>query len=141
MASPMTTNITAANLFFIAHASNGSSESECRVCLFPIGDFVKQFVVDTSNDETNNPNKIRRFKMKRFVFSIIAIVGMFGLPGVTSVAAQGYSPQFPKKDAPKVGAWWYTGATPPPLLDGHPDLTGVWYGGSSADLSKDTIKG
>src|SRR5438477_11614754 len=79
--------------------------------------------------------------MKRFVLSILTIAGMLGLLGVKAGAAQGYSPQFPKKDAPKAGAWWYTGATPPPMLDGHPDMTGVWYGGSSADLSKDTIKG
>src|SRR6266571_812090 len=87
------------------------------------------------------PTKSRRLKMKRFVLSILAIAGIFGLVGVTSAAAQGYSPQFPKKDAPKAGGWWYTGATPAPLLDGHPDMTGVWYGGSSADLSKDTIPG
>jgi hypothetical protein len=79
--------------------------------------------------------------MRCFAPSFLAVAGMLGLFGAASAAAQGYSPQFQKKDAPKVGAWWYTGATPPPMLDGHPDMTGVWYGGSSADLSKDTIKG
>src|SRR5215831_18864512 len=79
--------------------------------------------------------------MKRFLFYTLTAAGVFGLLGITSATAQGYSPKFPAKDAPKAGAWWYTGATPPPMLDGHPDMTGVWYGGSSADLSKDTIKG
>jgi len=49
--------MTAANVVFIAHASNGKREFERRVCLFPIDDFVKQFVVDTPIDETNNPTK------------------------------------------------------------------------------------
>jgi hypothetical protein len=79
--------------------------------------------------------------MRRFVLSILAIGGMFAFLGIKAAAAQGYSKTAPKKNPPKVGAWWYTGATPPPLLDGHPDMTGVWFGGTSADLSKDTIKG
>src|SRR5690242_17416019 len=96
--------------------------------------------VDTPIDETNNPTNTE-VQMKRFVLSVLALAFMFGLLGSTAAAAQGYSPKFPKIDPPKTGAWWYTGSTPPPLLDGHPDMTGVWYGGSSADLSKDTIKG
>src|SRR5213593_4503533 len=55
MASAKIINITTANLFFIAHASSGNREIECTVCLFPINDFVKQFVVDTLTAETNNP--------------------------------------------------------------------------------------
>jgi hypothetical protein len=57
MASPTITNMTAANVVFIAHASKGNREFERRVCLFPIHDFVKQFVVDMPVDETNNPTK------------------------------------------------------------------------------------
>jgi hypothetical protein len=79
--------------------------------------------------------------INRFVLPILAVAGIFGFLLVTSAAPQGYPPQYPQKAAPKVGAWWYTGTTPPPLLDGHPDMTGVWYGGTSADLSKDAIKG
>ncbi len=38
------------------------------------------------------------------------------------------------------GAWWYTGDAPPAIPD-PPDLTGVWYGGSSGDLSQYTLQG
>src|ERR1700736_5410526 len=43
----------------------------------------------------------------------------------------------PPKPKPH-GAWWYTGGQHPA---GPVDLTGVWYGGSSGDLSKQTIPG
>src|ERR1700693_6533019 len=46
-------------------------------------------------------------------------------------------PKAPPKPKPH-GAWWYTGGQHPP---GPVDLTGVWYGGSSGDLSKQTIPG
>lgn len=45
----------------------------------------------------------------------------------------------PPKPKPH-GAWWYTGDAPP-ATPGPPDLTGVWFGRTSADLSKDTIPG
>src|SRR5215813_8491014 len=80
----------------------------------------------------------RRFRMNRSLVSILTIACTFVLFNFTPAAAQGRGAQ-PKKDAPKVGAWWYTGSTPPPMLDGHPDMTGVWFSGSSADLSKETI--
>src|SRR5437899_7592819 len=48
--------------------------------------------------------------------------------------------KLPPKPKP-VGAWWYTGETPPPMQDGHPDLTGVWFGDASGDLSKATLSG
>jgi hypothetical protein len=43
----------------------------------------------------------------------------------------------PPKPKPH-GAWWYTGGQHPA---GPVDLTGVWYGGGSGDLSKQTIPG
>lgn len=43
------------------------------------------------------------------------------------------------KPAP-VGAWWHTGK-PPERQAGRPDLTGVWFGGASGDLSKTTLPG
>src|SRR5688572_29559900 len=45
----------------------------------------------------------------------------------------------PPKPAP-VGAWWHTGK-PPERQAGRPDLTGVWFGGASGDLSKATLPG
>jgi hypothetical protein len=45
----------------------------------------------------------------------------------------------PPKPKPR-GAWWYTGEAPP-ATPGPPDLTGVWYSGQSADLSKSTLPG
>jgi hypothetical protein len=48
--------------------------------------------------------------------------------------------KLPPKPKP-VGAWWYTGETPQPMQDGHPDLTGVWFGDASGDLSKATLPG
>ena len=46
--------------------------------------------------------------------------------------------KLPPKPKPK-GAWWYTGDAPPA---GTPtDLTGVWFGATSGDLSKSTLPG
>ena len=80
--------------------------------------------------------------MNRSLVSILTIASAFVLFNFTPTpaVAQGRGAP-PKKEPPKVGAWWYTGATPPPLIDGHPDMTGVWFSGSSADLSKETIPG
>src|SRR5438445_4464507 len=47
------------------------------------------------------------------------------------------SRKLPPKPKP-VGAWWHTGDAPP---QGPVDLTGVWFGGASGDLSKATIQG
>ena len=44
-----------------------------------------------------------------------------------------------RKAPPAVGAWWHRGAPQP--ASAHPDLTGVWFGGTSADLSKNTVPG
>ena len=44
-----------------------------------------------------------------------------------------------RKAPPKVGAWWYRGTAQP--ASAHPDLTGVWFGGASADLSRYTLPG
>jgi hypothetical protein len=45
----------------------------------------------------------------------------------------------PPKPAP-TGAWWHTGG-PLQRQDGRPDLTGVWFGGASGDLSRATVPG
>jgi hypothetical protein len=42
-------------------------------------------------------------------------------------------------EVPAVGAWWYTGDAPP--AGSTPDLTGVFSGGSSGDLSQSTLEG
>ena len=57
--------------------------------------------------------------------------------GNAPVASERKLPPRPKP----VGAWWYTGETPPQMLDGHPDMTGVWFGDASGDLSKTTLPG
>jgi len=45
----------------------------------------------------------------------------------------------PRKPSPNVGAWWYRGIAQPAAQ--HPDLTGVWFGGGSGDLSRNTLPG
>ena len=71
----------------------------------------------------------------RILLSVFAVASLFAAVVLFagSVMAQGKAP------APKVGAWWYRG-TPQPAGK-PPDLTGVWFGGSSADLSKATLPG
>src|SRR5437868_14323778 len=54
MANAMITNMTPANAVFIAHASNSKRECKRRLCLFPIIDFVKQFVNNPTNAEVQN---------------------------------------------------------------------------------------
>ena len=44
-----------------------------------------------------------------------------------------------RKSKPTVGAWWHKGDPQPP--GPHPDLTGVWFGGSMNDIAKDTLPG
>jgi hypothetical protein len=64
---------------------------------------------------------------KRLLLSFFAIV-------LLADSAMAQAPKTP----PKVGAWWHKG-TPNP--SGKTDLTGVWFGGSSGDLSKATLPG
>ena len=47
--------------------------------------------------------------------------------------------KLPPKPEP-TGAWWQRGAAPV-AQDGHPDLTGVWSGRPSGDLSESTLPG
>ncbi len=60
-----------------------------------------------------------------------------GARGGAPVAEDRKTPPRPK---PQRGAWWHTGGAIV-LQDGHPDLTGVWFGGASGDLSKSTLPG
>src|SRR6266446_1944333 len=60
-----------------------------------------------------------------------APAGRGGAKGKGPPAAD--SRKLPPKPKP-IGAWWHTGDAPP---QGPPDLTGVWFGGASGDLSKD----
>src|SRR5690349_12079817 len=92
----------------------------------------------------------------RFFISIVSVVtvpGVLALAVTTASAqsapaAQSAAPARPpaaqsRKAPPKPkphGAWWYTGDAPP-ATPGPPDLTGVWYGRTSADISKDAIPG
>jgi hypothetical protein len=57
----------------------------------------------------------------------------------TKPASAAESRKLPPKPRP-VGAWWHTGEAPP-AAPGPPDLTGVWFGATSGDLSKSTLPG
>src|SRR5262245_16529471 len=72
---------------------------------------------------------------KRFLSAIVtaAIVFAVLIASTTPAAAQGRGAQ-PTKPKPTVGAWWFKGDPQPP--GPHPDLTGVWSGGSMTDISK-----
>ena len=65
------------------------------------------------------------------VFAVLILVP-------TPAAAQGRGAP-PPKPKPTAGAWWYKGDPQPPAS--HADLTGVWFGGSISDISKDTLPG
>jgi len=65
------------------------------------------------------------------VFAVLILVP-------TPAAAQGRGAP-PPKPKPTAGAWWYKGDPQPP--GPHADLTGVWFGGSISDISKDTLPG
>ena len=77
------------------------------------------------------------------IVALLAISGLGILAG-SRAEAQSSAPLAQSRKAPPKpkphGAWWYTGeaqqATP-----GPPDLTGVWFAGSSDDLSKYTLPG
>src|SRR5712691_11162786 len=77
-------------------------------------------------------NRMRRLSMKKFY--LVGLLIMITTPAM----AQGRGAQ-PRKPKPAVGAWWYKGDPQPP--GPHPDLTGVWFGGSINDISKDTLPG
>lgn len=75
-----------------------------------------------------------------------AIVSTVGAPagagqagGRGSTAPPATDRLLPPKPAP-AGAWWHTGAAPERQA-GRSDLTGVWFGGASGDLSKTTQPG
>lgn len=75
-----------------------------------------------------------------------AIVSTVGAPagagqagGRGSTAPPATDRLLPPKPAP-AGAWWHTGAAPERQA-GRSDLTGVWFGGASGDLSKATQPG
>ena len=79
----------------------------------------------------------------RFLFTVLVTLLLSPMPAPAQ--ARGGPPaatdrKLPPKPKP-VGAWWHTGETAPPMQDGHPDLTGVWFGGASGDLSKATLPG
>ena len=82
--------------------------------------------------------------MKRTLFiSILAAVAWALAAG--TLAAQQSNPPAAKsrKAAPKPkpkGAWWFTGDAPP-AAPGPPDMTGVWFSGQTADISKSTLPG
>ena len=90
--------------------------------------------------------------MSRLVRSVVATAAIAGVLMALPAAAQtggrggrGTPPptatdrKLPPKPAPE-GAWWHTGGANVPQA-GHPDLTGVWFGGASGDLSKATLPG
>jgi len=77
---------------------------------------------------------------RRFLTSLVsaAIVFAFMIAMAAAAMAQGRGTP-PPKPKPKVGAWWYKGDPQP--AGQHPDLTGVWSGGSMGDISKLTLPG
>jgi len=82
----------------------------------------------------------------RHVCAVVIVLLLSSVPAPAQRGNRGGAPpvatdrKLPPKPKP-VGAWWYTGETAPPVQDGHPDLTGVWFGGPSGDLSKTTVPG
>ena len=79
----------------------------------------------------------------RFLASTMMAASALTL-AATAVAQESKAPVAKsRKAAPKPkpkGAWWYTGDAPP-ATPGPPDLTGVWYSGSTGDLSNSTLPG
>ena len=77
---------------------------------------------------------------KRSLGGLVTIAAMCAILTMTTTpaAAQARGEQ-PRKPKPTVGAWWYKGDPQPP--GPHPDLTGVWFGGSINDISKDVLAG
>ena len=71
---------------------------------------------------------------------LTALSGFAQPPGAAKTKAQ--APIAAERKLPPkpqaVGAWWHTGEGPPA---GPVDLTGVWFGQTSGDLSKSTLPG
>jgi hypothetical protein len=83
----------------------------------------------------------------RFVVAVAFTVCAFGASVTAQQGGRGRGNQPPpatdRLAAPKpapVGAWWHTGGAPERQA-GRPDLTGVWFGGASGDLSRATLPG
>jgi len=76
--------------------------------------------------------------MKRNIL-LLLITAIFGFTLSLPARAQQRGQAQARKAPPADGAWWYRGTTPPPTK--HPDLTGVWFGGASGDLSKYALPG
>jgi hypothetical protein len=76
---------------------------------------------------------------KRFLILFVTVVGVAGFVHPASAQPVATSRKAPPKPKPH-GAWWYTGDAPP-ATPGPPDLRGVWFGRTSADISKDAIPG
>src|SRR5439155_6209240 len=70
-------------------------------------------------------------------FHTVVLAILLGAIALPAFAQQRGAQQ--RKPVPAVGAWWYRGTQPPASV--HPDLTGVWFGGASGDLSKNTLPG
>jgi len=77
--------------------------------------------------------------MKKHVLKSLLIALFIATPALPQ-ARGGGARGTPPKPKPDRGAWWYTGGNPV-SQDGRPDLTGVWFGGGSGDLSKATLPG
>src|SRR3990172_7695461 len=77
---------------------------------------------------------------KRFLISIATAAAVFAvlILAASPAMAQGGGAE-PAKPKPTVGAWWYKGDPQP--AGPHPDLTGVWSGGSMTDISKLAMPG
>ncbi len=72
-------------------------------------------------------------------FQIVVLSMVIGVTSLPAFAQQ-RGPAQQRKPAPTVGAWWYRGVAPS-TSSNHPDLTGVWFGGASGDISKNTLPG
>ena len=70
----------------------------------------------------------------RFPISIFTVTAMFGVLALAGIPAAAQS----RPAAPIQGARWHTGKMPP---SGPVDLTGVWHGEGSGDLSRNTLPG
>jgi hypothetical protein len=75
--------------------------------------------------------------MTNYFLPAIAAIIIIASPAIAQKAAE--DRKAPPRPKPQ-GAWWYTGEAPPSTL-GHPDLTGVWHSGQSADVSKSALPG
>jgi len=101
-------------------------------------DVTLKYLVNTRDQDVFG---IRRLDMKNGSLNSIvlgATVFVLLIVITTPAMAQAGGAQS-RKPKPAVGAWWYKGDPQPP--GPHPDLTGVWFGGSMNDIAKDTLPG